>query len=108
MSSRSNELACSDEPADGKIKGTFLEALIDCLGIKHELMMKESFLVEECDEHVLGFKYGGCAPSWAWVLLGPFTTIIYVPLDLWATLKGSILVSCDDLTEKFQFIVYRL
>ena len=89
-----------------EIKGTFVEVLVDCLGIRHELMMNQSLLVEEYDDHDLDFS------SVLARLLGPSHywgfSLQYLPLDLWTSLEGSILVSCDDLTEELQFVLYRL
>ena len=80
-----------------EIKGTFVETLVDCLAFKHELMMIQSLLVEQCDEHYLDLS--GLAR-----LLGPWyswgVSLQYLPLVLWASLEDSILVSCDDLTEE--------
>ena len=89
----------------GEIKGTFVEALVDYLAIRHELMMNQFLLVEECDEHDLDFSSGLACLSLPWCSWG--LSLQYLPLDLLVTLEGSILVYCDGLTEELQLPLYR-
>ena len=56
-----------------EIKDTFVEALVDCLAIRHELMINQSLLFEECDEHDLEISSGlarlpGPGYSWGFTL----------------------------------------
>ena len=84
-------------------KGTLVEALVDCLAIRHKLIMNNSLSVEEWDEHALDFSSGLArllGPRYFWV----FNIYLFY---LWATLEGLILIFCDALTEELQLPLYR-